>query len=299
MKAFVTTIKEIVQKKGTDAIARVTAKVKIIFDAQRSALQLHVDTIETTVATKLNQHKDITKGTVNEIREMKIDYLNLFEKKKQSMDRLIKKKYDHFKNNKAQFITDTTLIVTGKIGKIDMVVRTIKEKTETPVEHHLMSENMKDIISENTLDSFTTICHSKSPEIVDIIGTTTKTILKDDIWLKIYVENIIAKTTAFERKNMQEMVSQIVHFSITQRIIDDYSKAACLRHATVATNDFSEVISEEDETEKEKRNRMDQQALLISGSAVVFSYFFQRASSCKIRRNDTSTLLLHDNHDTP
>ena len=75
--------------------------------------------------------------------------------------------------------------------------------------------------------------------------------MKDDVWLKTHVENIAAKSTAFEKKNVQEMVSQIVHSSTTQRIIDGYSKTACNKHAAAATKDFSDVISEEDEPEKE------------------------------------------------
>ena len=77
---------------------------------QQSALQLLVDTVETTVTTKLNQHKDIAKDIVDEIRKMKIDYLNLLEKKKQSLNQHIEKTYDGFKNKKKQFDTYTTLI---------------------------------------------------------------------------------------------------------------------------------------------------------------------------------------------
>ena len=106
MKAFAKTTKEIVQKKGTDAIARIKAKLGTIFDDQQSALQLRVDTIENTVATKLNQHKDIAKDTVDEIRKVKIEYLHLLEKKKQPLNRHIEKTYDEFKNKKAQFDGD-------------------------------------------------------------------------------------------------------------------------------------------------------------------------------------------------
>ena len=77
---------------------------------QQSALQVLVDTVETTVTTKLNQHKDIAKDIVDEIRKMKIDYLNLLEKKKQSLNQHIEKTYDGFKNKKKQFDTYTTLI---------------------------------------------------------------------------------------------------------------------------------------------------------------------------------------------
>ena len=78
----------------------------------------------------------------------------------------------------------------------------IKEEIEAAVEHHLTSKIMKDIISENTLDLFTTICDSKPPEIVGKIETTTRAILKNDVWLKTHVENIAAITTAFEKTNM-------------------------------------------------------------------------------------------------
>ena len=256
MKAFTKTTNDTDQKEETDAIAWIIDQVETIFDAQQSALQLSVDKIETTVATKMNQHKYIAKGTVDKIRKVKIDYLNLFEKEKQSVDRHIKKTYDDSKNNKAQFDTDTTLIITGKIDEIDMATITIKKEIETAVKYHLMSENMKDIISSNTLESFTTICNSKSAEIVDRIRTTAKAILKDNIWLKTHFENIAAKTTAFENQNIQEMVSQTVHSYTTQRIIDGYSKTSCFRHTAAATKEFAEVISEEDESEKEKWNRI-------------------------------------------
>ena len=43
---------------------------------------------------------------------------------------------------------------------------------------------------------------------------------------------------------------------------------------------------------------MDERTLLIPVGAVVFSYFFQRASSCKIRRNGTlqQYCTIHDRH---
>ena len=110
MTAFTKTTKEIVKKEGTDTIARITAQVETIFNAQQSALQRRVDKIETTIATKLNQHKDITKSAVDEIRKVKIDYLNLFEKKKQSMNRHIEKTFDDFKIKTAKFDTYATLI---------------------------------------------------------------------------------------------------------------------------------------------------------------------------------------------
>ena len=147
----------------------------------------------------MNQHKAITKGTVDEIRKVKIDYLNLFEKKKQSMGHQIEKTFDDFKIKTAKFDTDTTLIATKKIDEIDLAAITIKEEIDTAVKHHLTSENMKDIISENALESFTTICNSKSPEIVDRIRTTTKAILKDDVWLKTHVENIAVRIAAFDQ----------------------------------------------------------------------------------------------------
>ena len=63
-------------------------------------LQLCVDTIEITVATELNQHKDIVKETVDEIRKVKIDYLNLMEKKRQAVNRAHEKRYDEFKKTR-------------------------------------------------------------------------------------------------------------------------------------------------------------------------------------------------------
>ena len=207
IKAFEEITKETVKKEETDTIAQITAQIETIFNTQQSKLQLHVNKIITTVVTKLNQQKDIAKDTDGKIRKVKIDYLNLFEKKKQSIDRHIEKTYDDFKNNKAQFYTDTTLIVTEKIDEINMAAIAIKDEINTAVKHHLFSENMKDIISENVLESFTTICDSKSPKFVDRIETTTKAILKDDVWLKPHVENIVTKTTLFEKKNMKKMVS--------------------------------------------------------------------------------------------
>ena len=68
-----------------------------------------------------------------------------------------------------------------------MSVVTIKEEIETAVERHLTQEPMKDIISANALESFTTICDSKTPENVDIISVMTKDVLQDDIWLKTHV----------------------------------------------------------------------------------------------------------------
>ena len=254
MKAFAKTTKEIVQKEETDTRAQIKAKVETIFDDQRSVLQLRVDTIGITVTIKLNQHKDIAKDTVDEIRRVKIDYLNLLDKKK-SMNRHIEKTYDEFKNKKEQFETDTTLIATETMDKIDMAVITIKEEIKTMVEHHLTLEYMNNIISSNALESFTTICNSKSTKIVDRIGTTTKAIPKDNILLKTHVENISAKITAFDKQNIQETVSKTVHSSTTQCIIDGYSKTVCLQHAAAATNEFAEVISEEDKTEKEKRKQ--------------------------------------------
>ena len=47
------------------------------------------------------------------------------------------------------------------------------------------------------------------------------------------------------------MVSQIVHSSTTQRLIGGYSQTTCNKHAAAATTDFSEIISEEEESEKE------------------------------------------------
>ena len=73
------------------------------------------------------------------------------------------------------------MIANETIDKIDMSEITIKGKIEIAVKHHLTLKPMKDIISAYALESFTTICDSKSPEIVDRIGATAKTILKDDI----------------------------------------------------------------------------------------------------------------------
>ena len=109
------------------------------------------------------------------------------------MNRAHKKTYDEFKKQKEQFKIDTTLIATETMDKIGMSAITIKEEIETAVEHHLTSEPMKDIISANALELFTTICDSKIPEIVDRMETTTKAILKDDIWLKNHVESITAQ----------------------------------------------------------------------------------------------------------
>ena len=95
----------------------------------------------------------------------------------------------------------------------------------TTVKQHFTSGNTKDIISKNSLVLFTTICNSKSPEIVDRIRKQ-QTMLKNYIWLKTHVENIATKTSAFELNNMQEMVNQVVHSSTTQRFIDGYSKTA-------------------------------------------------------------------------
>ena len=78
--------------------------------------------------------------------------------------------------------------------------------------------------------------------------------MKDDIWLKTHVESIAAQTTATKKQNILKLVSQTVHFFTIQRIIDGYSKTASLCHAAAATNDFAEIISEEDETEKDKGN---------------------------------------------
>ena len=80
--------------------------------------------------------------------------------------------------------------------------------------------------------------------------------MKDDVWLKTHVESIAVKTTVIEKQNIQEIVSQTVHSSTTQRIIDGYSKTICLRHAAATTNDFADIICEEGETEKEKENRI-------------------------------------------
>ena len=48
-----------------------------------------------------------------------------------------------------------------------------------------------------------------------------------------------------EKQNIQELVTQTVHSSATQRVIDGLAKTACNRHAAAATNDFKEVINEE------------------------------------------------------
>ena len=69
----------------------------------------------------------------------------------------------------------------------------IKGEIETAVEHHLIWEHMKDIISCNALESFTTICDSKSLKIVDRIETATNAILKDKIWLKTHVKKLQLK----------------------------------------------------------------------------------------------------------
>ena len=52
------------------------------------------------------------------------------------------------------------------------------------------------------------------------------------------------------------MVSQIVHSSTTQRIIDGYSQTACNKHAAGATTDFLEIISEAVESEKERLDKI-------------------------------------------
>ena len=159
------------------------------------------------------------------------------------------------------------------MDETDMMTITIKEEIETAVKHHLMLQRIKDIISSNALELFTTISDSKSPEIVDRIGTTTKSILKDNIWLKTHDENIAAKTTAFEKQIIQEMVSHITHSFTIQRIIDGYSKTACLQHAAVATNNFLEVIGKEDKTEKEKQKRITE---------VVQNHLFAKAAKMAV-----------------
>ena len=112
---------------------------------------------------------------------------------------------------------------------------------------------MKDIISDNVLVSFTTVYDSKSPEIVDRIGETAKSMLTDDVWLKSHVEHIVDKTTAFEKGNMQALVNAVVHSTTTRRIIKGYSRTTCNMYVASATKDFSNIISEEDEAEKERR----------------------------------------------
>ena len=74
------------------------------------------------------------------------------------------------------------------IDAINISAVTIKEEIETAVKLHLASKPIKNIISANALELFTTICGSKTPDIVDRLEATTKAILKDDIWLKNYVK---------------------------------------------------------------------------------------------------------------
>ena len=45
------------------------------------------------------------------------------------------------------------------------------------------------------------------------------------------------------------MMNQTVHSIATQRVIDGLAKTACNWHAAVATNDFKDVIDEEDVTD--------------------------------------------------
>ena len=92
------------------------------------------------------------------------------------------------------------------MDEIDLSAVTIKEEIETAVERHLTSEPMKDIISANALESFSTICDSKSSDIVDRIEATTKAILKDDIWLKQHVESIAALTTVIKKRECSRIV---------------------------------------------------------------------------------------------
>ena len=103
MKLFVKTAKEVVWKEGTDIIAQIKTNGETIFNNQRSALQLLLDTIETTVTTKLNQHKKNLKETVDEIKKVKVEHLTSIETKRQSMDWSHKKTYDKFKKWKEQF----------------------------------------------------------------------------------------------------------------------------------------------------------------------------------------------------
>ena len=77
--------------------------------------------------------------------------------------------------------------------------------------------------------------------------------LTDDVWLKTRVENIAAKTTAFEKGNMQALVNEVVHSTTTQRIIDGYSKTACNVYTASSTKNFSDIISKEDKAKKEQR----------------------------------------------
>ena len=87
-----------------------------------------MDTIKTTVATKLNQHKNIAKDTVDEIWKVKIDYLSLWEKEKQPLNCHIKETYNEFKNEQKQFDTDITFITTKTMNKLTWRLYLSKEK---------------------------------------------------------------------------------------------------------------------------------------------------------------------------
>ena len=119
---------------------------------------------------------------------------------------------------------DITLIATETIDEINMSAATIKDEVEAVVENHLLSEHMKNLIGANTLESFTIVCDSKTPDSVDRLGKTAKNILKDDTWLKTHDKSIAGKIITIEKANIQEIVNQTALSPTTQKLIDGMAK---------------------------------------------------------------------------
>ena len=139
-----------------------------------------------------------------------------------------------------------------EIDKIDIAVAaaTIIDAVEETVMTYCNSKAMTRVISSNMLEVFTVTYDFKTLDIVQWLADITTEISREELWLKTHVESIVLGTVEFEKNNLQELVNTVVLSSTIQCIIDSLVKTACNRHATKATNDFAEIINEENNKEE-------------------------------------------------
>ena len=139
-----------------------------------------------------------------------------------------------------------------------MAVTAIIDKIEEIVTIHLNSEPMKQVISSNALELFNMTCCFKPHDIDPQFEETSKEILIEEPWLETHVKLITLATIAFDKVCFQELVNMVIHSSTTQSIIGNLEKAACNRHTTKATHNFTEIINAEHGKEKSSNDKKEE-----------------------------------------
>ena len=254
--------KTTIKKETATQINKIQTRVEEIFNNQRSRLQTQVKAFNSTASTTLQRHNQLVETTIGEMKTEQTNHLNIIGSRKQDMDNAQQTALNEFNSRTTKFHHDTKSIAKGACEKIDIAAASIMNEVKKTVETHLQSEPIKRVISANALASFTDVCDSKAPDIVERVNATAKEVIQNDTWLKEHVQSIAACTVVYDKMNVQQLVESTVRSSKTKKIISAIAKTACIGHAAAADKAFSDTISEDtDDRVREEREQQfnDQQ----------------------------------------